>query len=204
MRFALTAATSLALAWFAPANASVYTFNVLYSGGGVANLAGGSDDPLATTMNAGDSFTYNLLAQGGVWNTINSANIFPLFALSLTESGSRTGDFTLNLKSGGSTIFSYTELGALNRFFHLGTNTVAIPNGLTFDEWNLSYTVLTADTTSTPNFLLPWPGQAPEQYSPNDVTYTSAVPEPSALLMLLVGFAGLAGLSMWRRASTLA
>lgn len=202
MRFVLAAAASLALALLAPANATVYTFNVNYSGGGVANLAGGSDDPLATTMNAGDSFTYNLLAQGGVWNTISADSIFPLFSFAVSEAGTRTGDFTLNLKSGGATIFSYSELGAINSFVHLGTNAVPLPNGLTFDEWSLSYTILAADTTSTPISLLPWPGQAPEQRNPRVITYTS-VPEPSTLLMLLVGVAGLLGLAAWQRRAAL-
>lgn len=181
-----------------PAAAASYTFDVLYSGGGSAALAAGSDDPLATTLNPGDSFTYSLTATGaGEWHTISSASIFPLFALNVLGPGIRIGDFTLNLEQNGVSVFSYSETGASNGTVHLGTNTVTVPSGLTFNAWVLTDTntsmtdvTYTFDITSTPQSLLPWPGLAPEAYSPSVITYSSAVPEPSTWAMMLVGFVG--------------
>jgi hypothetical protein len=120
------AATVAALFAAAAANAATYTFDVLFSGGGAASLAAGSDNPLATTLNAGDSFTYSLLATGGgEWETVSSGDIFPFFALSLSESGVRVGDFTLQLEQNGVPVFTYSETGASNCCVHLGTNTVS-------------------------------------------------------------------------------
>ena len=200
MVVSMTAALAASLFASAGANAASYTFDVLYSGGGSAALAPGSDDPLATTMNAGDSFTYSLMATGsGEWKTISSGSIFPLFALDLNESGTRVGDFTLNLEQNGVPVFTYSETGASNSFVHLGTNTVSIPDGLTFNQWVLTDTIVSADTTSTPISLLPWPGRAPEAYSPSIITYTTGVPEASSWAMMLLGFAGL-GVAGYRKA----
>ena len=190
---ACAGAVAVATASLAPhsAAASSYTFDVLYSGNGSAALAAGSDDPLATTMNAGDSFTYALTATGnGEWHTISAASIFPLFALSVSEDGTRVGDFTLNLEQNGASVFSYSETGASNSYIHLGTNTVSVPDGLTFNAWVLTDTNTSMDTTTTPNSLLPWPGTAPEAYSPGAITYTTA-PELSTWGMMLLGFVGL-------------
>jgi len=181
-----------------PAAATNYTFDVLYSGDDSAALALGSDDPLATTLNPGDSFTYSLTATGdGEWHTIAAADIFPLFALYVLGPGIRVGDFTLNLEQNGVSVFSYSETGASNSEVHLGTNTVSIPSGLTFNAWvltdtNTSMTELDGitDTTSTPQSLLPWPGEAPEIYSPQAITY-GTVPEPSTWAMMLLGFVGI-------------
>ena len=182
-----------------PAAASSYTFDVLYSGGGSAALAPGSDDPLTTTMVEGDSFTYTLAATGGgEWRTLQSTSIFPFFALSVAESGTRVGDFTLKLEQNGVSVFSYSENGASNSFAHLGTNTVSFPSGLIFNAWVLTDTNTSMTTTSTPLSLLPWPGKAPEAYSPEAIAY-SAVPELSTWAMALLGFAGL-GCAAMRRA----
>jgi hypothetical protein len=68
----IAGAISTALA-SSPAAAAVYS--LLYNGTGGATLAPRSDNPLATTMVVGDSFTYTLTAQpGGQWTVLNSFN----------------------------------------------------------------------------------------------------------------------------------
>ena len=182
------------------ANAAAYNFSVDYSGGNVAALAGGSDDPLATALHAGDSFVYTLSGTGGgKWTSLTGASIFPLFALDIGEGGTRVGDLTLDLKLGGATVFSLSESGVGNSFAHLGTNTDAIPIGLVFDQWVLSDMIVSSDVPdSTPISLLPWPGKSPEIYSPKDFSYSAGVPEPATWALMIGGF-GLAGASLRRR-----
>ena len=184
------------------AHAAAYNFTVNYSGGNVATLAAGSDDPLTTTLQPGDSFVYTLTAAGvGQWTTLTSASIFPLFALSVSESGNRVGDFTLDFLSGASTVFTYSEVGASNSFVHLGTNSVSLVSGLVFDTFRLSDVITSDDTTgSTANSLLPWPGLAPESYKPNDIAFNvNAVPEPATYALLIAGLAAVAGVTRRRR-----
>lgn len=192
------------------ANATAYNFVVDYSGSEVAALAAGSDDPLATTLLAGDSFTYTLQAtNGGHWNTISDGAIFPFFALSVSECGTRTGDMSLSLNNGAASVFSTSENGISNSCAHVGTNTVALTNGLQFDKFVMTYSLLTAvdsgDNTlaigSTSTSLLPWPGQSPEMYSPSVISYTAGtggVPEPASWALMIAGF-GLAGATLRRR-----
>ncbi len=199
MRLVCGAAITASLLSFGAANAAAYNFSVLWNGT-TASLAGGSDDPLTTTMNAGDSFTYSLSATGGgKWNTILAGSLFPLFSMPLAESGTRTGDLSLNLLNGVTNVFSYSENGASNSFVHLGTNTVSIASGLMFDSWVLNYNILTADTTSTPTSLLPWPGNAPEAQFGDNITFTAGgVPEPATWALMISGF-GLVGATLRRR-----
>jgi hypothetical protein len=184
--------TAMLFALAAPAAAANYNFNVIYSGGGVAALAAGSDDPTTTALVAGDTFTYRLTAAGsGEWTTLQAGGIFPFFALNISNSGTRTLDFNLDLNNNGSSIFNYSEMGATNSFIHLGTNTVAFGAGLVWDEYELSATLLSSDTATTnPAGLLPWPGQGPEQYQPAFIAFhANAVPEPASWALMILGFA---------------
>src|SRR5215213_6779848 len=131
-----------------PAHATAYNFDVLYNGGGAASLAGGSDDPTTTSLVAGDTFVYSLTAQnGGEWTVFNGGSIFPFFAFLMSEGGTRVLDFTLDLNNNGSTVFSDSEAGATNQFGHLGTNTIALPTGLKFDQIVLSASLTSTDAT---------------------------------------------------------
>ncbi len=185
--------TALALVLAAPASAATYNFNVIYSGNDTAALAGGSDDPLTTLLMAGDTFTYRLTAAGaGQWTTLAAGSIFPFFALNVNPAGTRTVDYVLDLNNNGGSVFNDTQNGASNSFVHLGTNTVAFGAGLVWDEYELTATILAGSDPATAQGLLPWPGQGPENYSPNFIRYDGAVPEPATWAMLILGF-GLAG-----------
>lgn len=196
MKQFLLAATIAALVP-AAADAAVYNFNVNYSGGGVAALAGGSDDPLAVTLADGDSFTYRLTAlAGGEWTALSNAAVFPLFSLYGPFNSSNL-TFTLDLNNNGSSVFNFSEATG-TCCAHIGTNTVALPTGLVFDEWELAVAITTTGATGPAISLLPWPGLAPEVYSPSVLSYSGAVPEPASWAMMIAGF-GLTGAAMRRR-----
>jgi hypothetical protein len=199
---ALCATAVLALA--GTAQAANYTFNVLYSGGGVAALAPGSDDPLSTVLATGDSFTYRLTATGDdAWTVLTDNGVFPRFAMSGSfyigpdPAVYYPVDYLLTLNDDAAPVFSFGE-STFNCCAHVGTNTLALPTGLVFDEWVLTVTI--GATTNVDPFysLLPWPGQAPELYSPNDLSYSGNVPEPASWTMMIAGF-GLVGAAVRRR-----
>jgi hypothetical protein len=182
------------------AAAASYAFEVFYYGEGAVVLAG-DDDPMAVTLQNGDSFTYVLMAAGtGEWEKISSASIFPQFSL-FGPFFETSQTFTLDLLNNGSVVFSFSEQ-AFNCCGHLGTNTVTIPLGLVFDTWSLAVEIETTGATGPAQSLLPWPGQAPEIYKPNDLVYRAdvggVIPEPATWAMMIAGF-GLVGGALRRR-----
>jgi hypothetical protein len=192
-----------ALAISAPAFAANYNFDVLYSGGGNASLAAGSDDPLATNLQVGDTFTYDLKAvSGGYWTVFNGGDLFPFFALALSDSGERTGNYALTLSRNGSTTLSDSKSGVWNAWVHLGTDTVSLPTGLTFDDIQMNYTFLTSTVANAkPWSILPWGGVAPEEQFSGNISYDTVsqpVPEPETYAMLMAGL-GLLGAVARRR-----
>jgi hypothetical protein len=121
---------------------SHYDFNVLYSGGGNATLAPGSQDPTGLNILPLDDFLWTITATAGsFWHVDAGGDFFPLMAFGVTEGGDRYGDFTLTLFRAGSSVFSQVESGALNCYAHMGTNTVSLATGLDFDKMMLSYTL---------------------------------------------------------------
>jgi hypothetical protein len=197
--FSLAGVAAAAL-WLAAgaANANTYDFGVTYSGGGVAALDGGSDDLLNTTMMTGDNFTYTLSAAGaGEWTSLTSSGIFPFLALSISEADTRTNDFTIELRNNGVSVFTHSEAGAINSFAHLGSNTVSLTSGLVWDQWILTSNIVDAGP-STAASLLPWPGNGPEIFSPDAISYSAGVPEPATWSLIICGF-GMAGAMLRRR-----
>lgn len=180
--------------------AANYNFNAIYSGGGSIALAGGSDDPLTTNLHAGDTFQWNITTTpGSYWNVFSGDNLFPFMSLVINESGTRTGDYNLNLSLGGTNVFSDVQTGISNSYVHMGTNSVSIPTGLNYDEMSLFYSLTSSDSfDNTIASLLPWPGLAPEAYFSSNI---ALVPEPETYAMLLAGL-GFLGFMVRRKKVT--
>jgi hypothetical protein len=187
-----------------------FDFNVQYQGGGVAALLAGND-PMASSLVAGDTFDWDIQAQGtGFWEVLVGDGFFPLMAFGTWESGTRTGDFTLTLKNNGSDVFSYAELGSQQSFIHIGTNTISLVTGLIFDQMHLSYSLTSSveaiwdgsdwvpgvnPINTTLSGLLPIFGapEATADWSNGDIAYRTgaAVPDFASTLALLAGALGL-------------
>jgi PEP-CTERM motif len=219
LRIAVAAATSLAAsaAWSAD-----YQFDVIYSGGGIAAVAPGSQDPLAATLQPGDTFTWTISALGNnQWTVLNGGDVFPMMAFGMEESADRTGDFQFNLLNNGLVVFSKTETGSVQSLVHMGTNSITLPTGLVFDRWQLQYELTSAieviseedpenpgtfidtrggPTSSSPNTLLPIFGIVDNTLVANtSTTIFGPVPEPSTWALWLAGVAGL-GVASRRKA----
>jgi hypothetical protein len=204
----ICAAVLCGIAWV-PASATSYNFVADYFGNGNVVLAAGSDDPVGATFVAGDSFTYTLTGQNGVFSTTAGGSIFPFLALPIAESGRRVSDFTLTLNYLGSSVFSYGETDAPNAEVHLGTNTVTLPGSLVFDQIVLTDTIVSTEdlnggpTTTTVTSIVPifgTPDQTP--YARGVVSYsgnTPSVPEPASWAMMVSGFALIGGTLRSRR-----
>ena len=192
------AAAVLALAMSGSAFAANYNYNVIYSGANIAALAPGSDDPLATVLMTGDTFTYQLTAAGaGEWTVLTNSAVFPRFALS-GDFGPTTITYNLTLNQNAGSVFSFGETAGVC-CAHLGTNFLALPMGLVFDQWSLVGTVDSTGNTGPSLSLLPWPNLGPEIYAPGDLSFASgAIPEPASWVMLIAGF-GLVGFAARRR-----
>ncbi len=104
MKRILTAAAIASLV-SSPALAASYNFDVLYSGGGVAALAPGSDDPNTVNLQPGDSFDWTIRSDSSAyWSVLVNGNFFPLMAFATWPSGERIGDFDLNLLLDGTNV----------------------------------------------------------------------------------------------------
>ncbi len=213
-----TAVLGLLLLVAPSARADFYRFQVQYSGSGQAALDPGSaDDPVGTTLHDGDSFAWTIRATGdGAWHVVAGGDFFPLMAFGVDEQGERTGDFTLTLRLDGVDVFTLTELGAVNNYVHVGTNSITLATGLVFDEMHLDYLLTTAIESadlaadpgnlksigSTINGLVPIFGTPDRNAFYPGITYTSAVPEPGSLAILISGMAVVAGARRWSRGTS--
>ncbi len=207
-----------ALACTLSVEAASFTFNVQYFGGGVTALGPGSDNPAAVNLQPGDSFDWRFTAQNSAFWQVNVSRPYDfLMAFSTDPTAERVGDFTFELRKGGSTVFTQIETGASNRYIHVGTNRTNLTAGLQFDELFLSYTLTSAtfddpvDPTNplngtpvgTPLFSpLPIFG-APEvnatSIGSGGIEYvTTVIPEPGTWALLLTGGA-LAAIARRRR-----
>ncbi len=181
-----------------PAWADNYNFNVIYTGNNTATLAPGSDNPLTTTLVAGDTFTYTLTAPG-YWDVLSNLTYFD--ALWVAPGGSRTIDFSYDFLYYGTSELSGTQSNVTDIYVHLGSG-VNLTSGLLFNELTFSGTILAGSDPSTAQSILPFSG-APEHGIPNPIAYFASVPEPASWALMLIGFAGV-GLVVRSKRRTLA
>jgi len=195
-----------------PSLAASYNFNVEYQGNGSAALLAG-DNPIGTTLLPGDSFIWNILAEGtGFWHVSGNVSLFPFMSFAVSqygdETGERIGDFTLSLRNNGGEVFTLTQTGASQRFIHIGTNLVSLTAGLDFDEMQLNYSLISSDLNGGPDAgstpygdLMGFAG-SPEFSSDGYGTIfylrSAPIPEPETYAMLLCGL-GLLGFAARRR-----
>lgn len=119
-----------------------YDFGVSYDGTTKTDV--GTDPIIGTALAAGDNFSYTVMAVGdGFWQVDTGGNFFPFLAFTIAEPGFRTGNLTLDLLLNGTPqITQLVETSAENSYVHLGTNTVPLTAGLTFNKIVLTYDLL--------------------------------------------------------------
>jgi hypothetical protein len=193
MQLAKMASLGTVLAVSTSASATLFDFDVIYNGTAVS-LETGSDNPIGSVLQVGDSFNYNVQAAGDAFWRVDAANdFFPFLAFTVDESGTRTADMDLRLLLDGVEQFSLLQNGISNSNVHLGTNTVSLLAGLEFDEIALDFDLLASDVLNTtindygigPNF----PGGFGDGISYNDASV--GVPEPGVLALMGLGLLGL-------------
>ncbi|MDF1818263.1 MAG: PEP-CTERM sorting domain-containing protein [Immundisolibacteraceae bacterium] len=193
MQLAKMASLGTVLAVSTSASATLFDFDVIYNGTAVS-LDTGSDNPIGSVLQVGDSFNYNVQAGGDDFWRVDVANdFFPFLAFTVDESGIRTADMDLRLLLDGVEQFSLLQNGISNAEVHLGTNIVSLLAGLEFDEIVLDFDLLTSDVLNTtihdygigPNF----PGGFDDGISYNGASV--GVPEPGVLALMGLGLFGL-------------
>lgn len=212
-RWLRVAAVGVALLSSRVAQAQTYTFLVDYFGGGVAQQAAGSDNILGTNILPGDSFFWRISAQNGQWFATTAADQFPFMAFGVSECGDRLGDYTLNLFNGATNVLSDVQANVPHSCVHMGTNTISLANGLTWDRMELSFTLHSAiespQYAPDPNNLQPINSTIttlgpifgmPEnnQFYPGVAYRAQVVPEPATFALFAVGL-GVVGVVARRR-----
>jgi hypothetical protein len=191
-----------------------YNFDVLYTGGGTASLVPGSDNPNTTNLQPGDDFLWQISADGNsFWNVTAAVSAFPLMGFGVSPSADRIGDFSLELRNNGATVFSTSETASVTSYVHIGTNAISLPSGLMFDQMILNYTLTSSTYMNQSDPLDPLNGTAadsnlsgplpifgaPEETN-SAIEYVSGVPEPGTYALLGAGMIAI-GAMRFRRSS---
>ena len=181
--------------------AATYNFDVIYSGGGTANLAPGSDDMLNITFTTGDVINYSFTAAGsGLWQTTSAGG--PSI---INAPGDLYGNF-------GQVDFDYSYAFNLNGVAQsfgsgsgsqgnadLGPRQIFYPAGLSFNNFSETLDITSIGQAGQFYSLLPaWPGKSLESSGSISFSASPAVPEPRTWAMMLVGF-GMVGFAMRKR-----
>lgn len=167
-------------------------FDLTHDGGSTTALVPGSVDPLLYSLNVGDDFTYTVSALGDDYWQVNN-NFSPFFALSVSDSGTRTGDFSIDYFLDGSHVTGTVMNNLNSSSIHIG-NTSDLFTGTSFDEIMMTYELLSStaatDIIQTREFLI----SISDYQNNGSLTYISAVPVPAAAWLFGSGLIGLVGL----------
>lgn len=184
------------------ANAALFDFDVIWDGTDFS-LDSGSDAVLGAVLEDGDSFNYNLSAEGsGFWEVDAANDYFPFMAFATDEVAVRSGTYSLDLRLGGVSQFALAPAAIGNSFVHIGTNSVSLVAGLMFDELVLDYTLISAvdetsgDPVNTTLAAYQIGGFVPGGFT-SGISYNASfeppaeVPAPATLALFGLGLAGL-------------